>query len=186
METTGTPQNYNAPITDLDNWPRMVQLAWIFFNENDDELDRREMIIKPQGFKIPKEATKIHGITTEEAMKNGIQLNEALNDFSSILHKSKILIAHNVEFDEKIVGAEFIRENLSNNIQELRKVCTMKQSTNFCKMPGKYGKYKWPTLSELYYILFETQFEDAHDAEQDVEACAKCFFELKRKGVIKI
>ena len=27
-ETTGLPKNWNAPVTDVDNWPRCVQIAW--------------------------------------------------------------------------------------------------------------------------------------------------------------
>lgn len=30
-ETTGLPKEYDAPYTDIDNWPRLVQLAWIVF-----------------------------------------------------------------------------------------------------------------------------------------------------------
>ena len=27
-ETTGLPKSWNAPITDTDNWPRCIQIAW--------------------------------------------------------------------------------------------------------------------------------------------------------------
>ena len=27
-ETTGLPKNFNAPLSDSENWPRMVQIAW--------------------------------------------------------------------------------------------------------------------------------------------------------------
>jgi DNA polymerase-3 subunit epsilon len=60
----------------------------------------------------------------------------------------------------------------------------MKQSTEFCRMPGRYGSYKWPRLSELHVKLFDTPFEGVHDAKEDVQACAKCFFELKKQGII--
>jgi DNA polymerase-3 subunit epsilon len=89
-----------------------------------------------------------------------------------------------MDFDEKIVGAEFIRENISNRLFQTSRICTMKASTNFCKIPGPYG-YKWPTLSELHFSLFHTEFEDTHNAIVDVEVCAKCFFQLKKVGIIK-
>jgi len=60
----------------------------------------------------------------------------------------------------------------------------MDESTDYCKIPGSYG-YKWPSLSELYFKLFDKDFEDAHDAVVDVRACTECFFKLKNKGVIK-
>ncbi len=52
-------------------------------------------------------------------------------------------------------------------------------------MPGgKGGKYKWPTLAELYDKLFGEGFDEAHNAAADVAATARCFFELLRLGVI--
>ena len=32
-ETTGLPKNWKAPITDTDNWPRCVQIAWQLHDE---------------------------------------------------------------------------------------------------------------------------------------------------------
>lgn len=49
-ETTGLPQRWNAPITDLDNWPRMVQLAWIMCDEKGNIIEERSDIVKPEGF----------------------------------------------------------------------------------------------------------------------------------------
>ena len=60
----------------------------------------------------------------------------------------------------------------------------MEASTDFCKLPGKYG-YKWPTLAELHWALFNTEVLEQHDAAADVATCSKCFFELKRRGVIQ-
>lgn len=59
----------------------------------------------------------------------------------------------------------------------------MESSTDYCKLPGPYG-YKWPSLSELHYKLFNHNFEEAHNANIDVKACAKCFFKLKSEGVL--
>ena len=63
------------------------------------------------------------------------------------------------------------------------KICTMEMSTDYCELPGPYG-YKWPSLSELHYKLFNEYFDEAHDAAVDVRACANCFFELKDRGII--
>ena len=60
----------------------------------------------------------------------------------------------------------------------------MLTSTEFCGITNYFG-YKWPTLLELYNKLFNSSFEDAHDAKVDNEATIKCFLELKRKGIIK-
>ena len=184
-ETTGLPKKYNAPASDSENWPRLVQLAWLQYNENEQLEQTGNLIIKPVDFEIPQEATNIHGITTEKAVNEGINLIDALLEFNDIVHQSTILIAHNISFDEKIIEAEYLRCHPVANLSEIKKICTKNASTNYCKIPGRYG-YKWPSLMELHELLFDIQFEDAHDALVDVKACAKCFFELKKRNVITI
>ena len=88
-----------------------------------------------------------------------------------------------MSFDEKIMGAEFLRNRMQDSIASKRKICTMQRSTNFCAIDGPYG-YKWPKLSELHYKLFDEGFEEAHNAAIDINATAKCFWELKRRGEI--
>lgn len=185
-ETTGLPRNWNAPISDLSNWPRMVQLAWILYDQAGNEIESESDIIKPNGFLIPQEVVKVHGITTERALQDGEELGVVLRKFINVLDRAEYLIAHNMSFDEKIVGAELIREKIyPNRTTKIKKICTKEISTDYCKIPGDY-RYKWPSLSELYFILFKTNFEEAHNATVDVRICARCFFELKRRGVITI
>lgn len=183
-ETTGLPKNWDAPASDSENWPRMVQIAWMSFDESGNEISRECYIIKPEGFTIPNDVIRIHGITTEIAEKKGIPLEVALKRFSEAVSLAKILVAHNIEFDEKIVEAEFLRKEFPTSLSGIKKMCTMKPLKEFCKIEGPYG-YKWPSLSELHKKLFNKDFVDAHDASVDVKICAKCFFELKKLGVIK-
>lgn len=183
-ETTGLPLNWKAPTSDTDNWPRLVQIAWLKYDKNNNIIDRQSHVIKPDGFDIPQSSTDIHGITQERAEKEGISLDDALKMFSDAVKNSETIIAHNISFDEKIIGAEFFRINGLDPLEEKYKLCTKEVSTDFCKIPGRRG-YKWPTLSELYFRLFREPFIDAHDALKDVTACAKCFFKLKKLGVIK-
>lgn len=183
-ETTGLPISWNAPITDFSNWPRVVQIAWAHYDENGKEIKTKSYIIKPENFFIPIESSRVHGITTEIANEAGIELKAALNEFARAIKDAKFLIAHNISFDEKIVGVEYLRKNMKNNLQFIKKICTMESSVDFCKIPGK-DKYKFPKLDELYFKLFNTHFSNAHNALVDVRACAKCFFELQKLGVIK-
>ena len=182
-ETTGLPKNWKAPVSDIDNWPRLVQIAWLQCDNSGNVLSSSDYIVKPQGFTIPKDAEKIHRISNEKAMTEGVALKKVLNHFSIAINESNCLVAHNMSFDEKIVGAEFIRENIKNNLFDIPIICTMESSTDYCKLPGPYG-YKWPSLSELHYKLFNHNFEEAHNANIDVKACAKCFFKLKSEGVL--
>src|SRR5262249_32311544 len=61
------------------------------------------------------------------------------------------------------------------------------QTTEYCAIPGgKGGKFKWPTLTELYQKLFSQGFEEAHNAAFDVEATTRVFFEVIKRGIVKV
>lgn len=182
-ETTGLPANWKAPVSDLKNWPRLVQLAYLYYDSNGNKISGGDFIIKPEGFTIPKDASGIHGITTERALREGQPLIAVLQHFNSLIGQAGILVAHNMSFDEKIVGAEFLRNGIQNSIPSKARICTMESTTNFCAISGPYG-YKWPKLSELHYKLFRTGFEEAHNAAVDITATVKCFWELRRLGKI--
>lgn len=183
-ETTGLPKRYNSPSSDTDNWPRMVQLSWIMADEKGTEVSTGNYIIQPVGFSIPKEASDINGITTARAMAEGESLCYVMDRFMSDLDDARTIVGHNVEFDIKVVGAEMIRLGREDVVGKKPFVCTMKASTDFCKLHGKHG-YKWPRLEELHRKLFHRGFRGAHDAMSDVGATLRCFFELKRLGIIK-
>ena len=182
-ETTGLPRNWKAPVHDLSNWPRLVQLAYLLFDSSGDLVLSAEHIIKPMDFTVPFAASSIHGITHERACREGAPLAVVLNEFFGYINKSEVLVAHNMSFDENIVGAEFLRLNMPNIIPHKIRICTMLKSTHFCKLDGPYG-YKWPKLSELHYVLFQSHFAEAHNAAVDIQATAKCFWELKKRGII--
>ena len=46
-ETTGLPKNWRAPISDTENWPRCVQLAWQVHDEIGNLIESKSYIIKP-------------------------------------------------------------------------------------------------------------------------------------------
>ncbi|MEZ4826100.1 MAG: 3'-5' exonuclease [Bacteroidia bacterium] len=183
-ETTGLPKNWKAPVTDLPNWPRMVQLAWLVYDEAGKEVSRVNYLIQPKGYRIPVGVSMMHGITTERAAKEGIPLEAALAAFAGAVEDAVQLVAHNIAFDEKIVGAEFLRMGISSQLFDKPRLCTMKSTIDYCRLPGNYGKYKNPSLTELHQKLFGHKFDDAHDALADVAACARCFFELRELGVM--
>lgn len=182
-ETTGLPRSWNAPLRDLDNWPRMVQLAWLLCDEAGNELAHASRIVLPQGYVIPPEAARIHGITTERALAEGIALADALDEVLPRIEEAACAIAHNVSFDEKILAAEFLRLGRPHPLLKKTTRCTMKESTDFCRLPGNYG-FKYPNLTELHRKLFHKAFDDAHDALADVRACKAAFFELRTRGVM--
>jgi DNA polymerase III subunit epsilon len=182
-ETTGLPRNWKAAISDLGNWPRVIQIAWSFFNKDDEQIESGAHLIRPEGFAIPSDVQRIHGITTERALAEGKNLSAVLKEFSSAVERSEMLIAHNIRFDESVISAEFLRMKLQPPFGNKKRICTMTQTTDLCRIQGPYG-YKWPTLAQLHLELFKSGFEEAHDAGADVAACARCFFELKRRNLI--
>ena len=182
-ETTGIPRNYKAPASDLKNWPRLVQIAWLVTDAKGIEIASAEHIVKPNGYTIPPDASKIHGITTEVALQKGLDIRAILDPLVRDIDKASALIAHNIQFDEKILGSEFLRAGYKNHVEAKQRKCTMQSATNYCRISGPYG-YKWPTLQELYVKLFDEDFTGAHRALVDVRACAKCYFELKRLKVM--
>lgn len=186
-ETTGLPRDWNAPASSTNNWPRMVQLACLLADAGGNIVEQRNAIIRPQGYTIPAEAANIHRITTERALREGLDLVSVLDDFASLLNRATHLVAHNMEFDEKIVGAEFHRAHGRDPLPGKSRFCTMKNDDviAYCALPPmRYGSYKWPKLSELHEKLFGAAFDEAHDASVDIQATARCFFELRRRGIV--
>ncbi|WP_308991410.1 DNA polymerase III subunit alpha [Mariniflexile litorale] len=181
-ETTGLPKRWDAPITDTDNWPRCIQIAWQLHDGLGNYIEHQDYLVQPDGFNIPYDAEKIHGISTELAQEQGIPLAEVLEKFNEVLNRTKFVVGQNVKFDLNIMGAEFVRGDVANPLQELPVLDTCTEHTaSLCQIPGgRYGKFKLPTLTELHQFLFNVPFSEAHNATADVEATTRCFLELIR------
>ena len=185
-ETTGLPLDKNAPLTNFDNWPRMVQLAWQIHDEEGRFVKAENHIVKPEGFIIPINAYRVHGISTEHAAKVGKNLNDVLDIFYNELQKVKYVVGHNVRFDLNIVGCEYLRTKGFNPLEgkDVIDTCTEK-TADFCKLGvGRGGRHKLPKLEEIHRLLFNEGFDMAHNASADVEATARVFLELVRINVI--
>ena len=182
-ETTGLPKRWDAPYTDTDNWPRCIQIAWQLHDGMGNVIEHQDYLVKPDGFNIPYDAEKIHGISTALAEQDGVPLEEVLEKFSAALKKTKFVVGQNVGFDLNIMGAEFHRLQVENQLQELPVLDTCTEHTaSLCQIPGgRGGKFKLPTLTELHQFLFGEPFGEAHNATADVEATTRCFLELIRK-----
>ncbi len=186
-ETTGLPKNWNAPITDSDNWPRMVQISWQVHDALGDLVEVKNYIVKPEGYEIPYSVVKVHGITTERANKQGVALDFVLEEFNNALTKSEFVIGHNIEFDNNIIGAEFYRKQIETPLFDYKIIDTKEDGTAYCQIPGgRGGGFKWPKLGELHQKLFGHEFAEAHNAAADVEATARCFLEMIRLKIIPL
>ncbi|MEI5984489.1 MULTISPECIES: DNA polymerase III subunit alpha [Sphingobacterium] len=184
-ETTGLPKRWDAPITDTDNWPRCIQIAWQLHDEMGRLVEHQDYLIKPDGFNIPYDSEKIHGISTELATQEGVPLQEVLSKFNEALSKAKFIVGQNIGFDLNIMGAEFYRYQVDSPMGKMQILDTCTEVTaDLLKLPGgRGGKFKLPTLTELHSYLFGVPFAEAHNATADVEATTRCFFELVRREV---
>ena len=199
-ETTGLPKDFSAPISDVNNWPRCIQLAWQLRDYSGKLIEIKNYIIKPDGFSIPYNSEKIHGISTHRAHLEGHPVDFVLQEFFVSLSKSSYLVGHNISFDINIIFSEYFRMNNFFSIEKLekRKLLVLKDekkwetldtmsenSASHCQIPGgRFGKFKFPKLTELYIKLFGEEFTEAHNASVDVAATARCFLELLRLKII--
>ncbi|MCX7728135.1 MAG: DNA polymerase III subunit alpha [Bacteroidia bacterium] len=191
VETTGFIKGNEIDFSKLENFPRIVQLAFQLHDERGKLIQQYSQIIKPEGFEIPYNAAQIHKITTERALKEGIELKDVLQQFINALKQTKIIAGHNIaNYDIPVIAAELIRAGI--DIQDLKEkiivdTCTSKEIIEYCQLPGgKGGGLKQPKLEELYEKLFGEKFELAHNAAFDVQANACAFFEILKRNIIAI
>jgi DNA polymerase III subunit epsilon len=181
-ETTGKA-NFNLPAKDPSH-PHIVQLAAILDNDERVTVGSIDLIISPDGFKIPEEVAKIHGIDEKIAASFGFPEESVLILFCELATRADELIAHNFDFDALVVAAQLHRLVLLEYLPVLeskKQFCTMKAATPICKIPSHFkGKsdYKWPGLQEAHVTLVGSKFDDAHDAMADVRACRAIYYAM--------
>lgn len=181
-ETTGFPAKGGAP---LSAQPFIVQLAAILVDDDKGEVASMNAIIKPAGWTVPEDAAKIHGISTEKAERFGIPIASAMSMFSQLCRQAEQAVAHNDEFDVELIGFEIDRLAKPNVLLETPRFCTMKATTDICKLPGRYpGQFKWPKLIEAHQHFFSEGFDGAHDALVDVRACHRVHMHLLKNNLI--
>ena len=182
-ETTGLPKRWDAPLSDSDNWPRCIQIAWQIHDAKGNLITHKDYLIQPDDFTIPFDSEQIHGISTALATSEGVPLATVLSEFEEALKEVSFVVGHNVSFDRNIMGAEFIRAGLADPLDQKAVIDTCTEETaQLCQLPGgRGGKFKLPTLGELYHFLFQDSFEEAHNATADVEATSRAFLELMRQ-----
>lgn len=183
-ETTGLPDRDRRIRSDPSSWPRLVEVGWILSDDQGEEISGESYLILPEGFEIPRRATEIHGISTADARAEGTRMREVLEAFCRAATEADLLVAHNLSFDMRIILAELIRADMRDLFPVRPGICTMRSSTRFCALPGRFGKgFRAPSLAHLHYLLYASTPEKSHRALADARACAACYFGLIRKQV---
>lgn len=193
-ETSGLP-DFKLP-ADHPSQPRMCQLAMVLGSLSDDGadfeyLERYEGIIRPDGWTMPEDVARIHGLTTEICAERGVPVREALDRYGELLTRADELLAFGVQFDTKILRGELRRAGLPDRFGEKPELCVMRAATPVCKIPPTEammatGRKTWktPKLGEAHRILIGTAMENAHDAMADVEALIAVWRHLHGRNLL--
>jgi len=186
-ETSDLPRDWRRPASDVENWPHLVQIAWIVCDLRFKVKRSFSTLIRPEGWEIAPGARRVHGISTKKALKRGVPVATVLPAFDVELEAAGLIVAHNLEFDQTIMTAEFIRAGLPQHFDEVKGFCTMRGTTEYCHLtPKKYGEYKWPKLSELHAICTGKPHSGAHDAMGDAEAVVRCLRALQKAQALQL
>ncbi len=181
-ETTG----FATKGWDLAQQPYIIQFAALEAEYNDGEfkeISRHNFLMKPP-VSIPFWASQVHGIFDKDVVDKS-PISHHIDDIIRVLNRAEILSWHNIEYDEEILSYELARLGRIGEYVPQSTLCTMRSSTEYCKLQGRWFSYKPPKLSELHKHLFGEWFEWAHDAMVDVEATMRCLVELLNRKVIQ-
>jgi DNA polymerase-3 subunit alpha len=177
-ETTGlVPRNVPYTLTKAWRVCRIVQIAWNIYSGTGELISSHCFILRPDGYEIPVESSRIHGITQEEAIANGRPIQEVLTEFYQALQMVDVLVAHNMAFDKPAILSELYRYQMTEAIQKMEQLpteCTM--------LMGTLPKQKWPKLVELYQRCFNEVPTISHRADADVDQCARIYFYMKQNA----
>lgn len=178
-ETTGK-WIYDRPHS-YSEQPHLVQLGALLTNADGAIAAQLEFIVKPEGWHIPDEVTKIHGITTEIALAHGLTRKTVIGAFNMLCRKADTVIAYNIDFDYRVMQANCYREFVENGMEKLKRECAMRPCTKICQIPKASGNgIKFPKLEEAYQHFFGIPMVGAHSALADTLACSKVWFELQK------
>ena len=196
VETTGLLPKI-IKTEDIDSYPNIIQLSYILFDTDKnvllDYFDN--YIIQKRHTKIPIEVTRLTGINKEMCL-GGVTMITGLEKIYSAMNEAECIVAHNIEFDSRMLFIELMRNKLyieekmiDGKIFDIIKLiernnyCTMKNGINICKIVAKSkdGKeyYKWPKLLELYKKLFDKEVENLHNSLVDTLVCLRCCLKMK-------
>jgi len=177
----GKPKDWKAPFSDTFAWPRLVHVSWIVLSDDFKPMHDFDYVVEGEWDKKVRKAAKIDN---DDVQRKSIALKDILQFFDESVKTVDYLISFNLNFNENVLAAEFIREGLSPSIFLKDRFCLMQESTFYCKIPSRTGGYKWPSLTELHAILFKSRFSPPNNARADVIAAARCFILLMKVNAL--
>lgn len=172
--------NFKAPPHDPSQ-PHICQLAALVTEDDGTEVTRINTLIRPVDWMIAADATAIHGFTTEQCFQEGLPILSVLSELWFATRECHTVIGHNIDFDANMVLSESLRCGKKNPLYGMKFFCTMRSTTNICKLPHKNGRsgFKWPKLAEAFEHFIGKPLEGAHDAMTDVLGCKDVYFAMQ-------
>ncbi len=184
-ETTGMVKWKQPP--EHPGQPDLVQLAMLLIDRDDWSIKTRASFIVQlaEGVKIEPKAEETHKISAADCEAYGVAPVVAVSLFNQLCMQADQIVAHNISFDQSIMLTALHRlGNKPNRMEGKTLVCTKEATTDVLKIPGNYGKYKWPTLAEAYSHYTNKKIEGAHDALADTLACLEVYRALVSDGIV--
>jgi DNA polymerase-3 subunit epsilon len=183
-ETTGLVKDKLPP--EHPDQPRLVQLALVQLDDDLNVIQKVNVIVKPDGFVIPAQASDVHGITQEKAEKYGLPIKSVLSVFNQMCLQSVRLVAHNLKFDQLLMRSETARNKVPDRTLAMDVYCTMEESRDLIAIPptqkmvaAGMTQYKNPSLAEAYKHFTGEDLVGAHDAIVDVMATIEVYRHVK-------
>ena len=185
-ETTGLPKDRRAPPSAIENWPHIVQLSYILYDTTTRTIEAGadHLVSLPLGVTLPPASTKIHGITPSLLRRKGVPLGDALSSFADAVGQADCLVAHNLEFDWKVIQSACCRVGLPDPFADRGKqrYCTMMNGRAICAIwavrPDGSRYIKYPKLQDLHKELFNEEPRNLHDAFADILVCLRCYLAM--------
>ena len=179
-ETTGLPKNFKAPITDTDNWPRCIQIAWQLHDEWGTLIESKDYLVKPDGFNIPYDAEQIHGISTELAEEQGV-VEESLSKLQADMGK----------LQDKLVEARAKQKSLIVRERSVAVRMTVKNRAHSVKIDDaiiRFEQYErriddLESQVDAYDLVNESQSLNAQFNQLEAESQIEQELEALRKKV---
>jgi DNA polymerase III subunit epsilon len=180
-EASGLPRNWTLPYNAENNWPHIVQVAWLIYDEQRKLVKQENHYINADGVSITDSAIKTHGITPEFLSANGQEAGKVMEMLANdLVEYEPQVIGHFLQLDYYLLGTAFYRTGVYNPLSKLPVFCTMVATTQLLRSPST----RQLRLGDLYYMLFKADLQHQHDALHDAQATAACFFELRDRGEI--
>jgi len=180
-EASGLPINWGLPYSADGNWPHIVQIAWLIYDDARNLVKQHNHYLQTEGISITQSAIETHGLTTEFLIQNGEEPAKVMELLANdLVEYEPTIIGHFLQLDYYLLGAAFYRSGVYNPLGRLPVFCTMVATTQLLRSPST----RQLRLGDLYYMLFKADLEHQHDAFNDAKATAESFFELRDRGEI--